>query len=381
MKSTMKWAGVFFLPILVLMVCSALGVPLSVASALTNHPAVHVTIVGATIGSNVLTLVDWAKRLDPGGKGVISDIVEMLGQTNEILDDMLWKEGNLVTGERTTMRTGLPTVAWRIINQGVTPSKSTTAQIDEATGMLEAWSEVDKELAKLSGDVNSFRLSEAGAFIEAMNQTMATTLFYGNSALNPEQFTGLAVRYSSLSALNSKNVVSGGGTGADNTSIWLVCWGAQTVFGVFPNGSEAGLQHEDLGEETAETTAGLGGTRMRVLRDMWQWKCGLVLKDWRYAVRVANIDVSDLVANQAAAAKLFFLLTKATWRIPAMAKGRAVIYVNRTVGEFLDIQAQGLVSVGGQLSYSDYQGRRVMSFRGIPIKISDAILETEAQVT
>jgi hypothetical protein len=381
MKSTLRWAGIFFLPVLLLVLAPFLGIPISVASALTTHSAIHVTIVGATIGANVLTLTDWAKRLDPGGKGVISDIVEMLGQTNEILDDMLWKEGNLVTGERTTVRTGLPSVAWRIINQGVTPSKSTTAQIDEATGMLEAWSEVDKELAKLSGDVNAFRLSEAGAFIEAMNQTMATTLFYGNSALNPEQFTGLSVRYSSLTALNSKNIVGGGGVGADNTSMWLVVWGAGTVFGVFPNGSEAGLQHEDLGEETAETTAGLGGTRMRVLRDMWQWKCGLVLKDWRYVVRAPNIDVSDLVANAGAAAKLFFILTKMTWRIPAMAKGRAVIYVNRTVGEFLDIQAQSLVSTGGQLSYTDYQGRRVMSFRGIPIKISDAILETEAQVT
>ena len=83
----------------------------------------------ATIGANALTLADWAKRLDPQGK--VPSIVELLAQTNEILQDMLWVEGNLPTGHRTTVRTGLPTVAWRLLNNGVQPSKSTTAQIDE----------------------------------------------------------------------------------------------------------------------------------------------------------------------------------------------------------------------------------------------------------
>src|SRR3990172_1913218 len=154
----------------------------------------------ATLGASVLTLADWAKRLDPDGK--VPSIVELLSQTNQILDDMMWMEGNLPTGHRTTVRTGLPTVAWRLLNQGIAPSKSTTAQIDEAAGMLEAWSEVDVDLAKLNGNQAAFRLSEARAFIEAMNQEMAATLFYGNSGTAPEEFTGVAPRYSSLSAHN-----------------------------------------------------------------------------------------------------------------------------------------------------------------------------------
>ena len=79
----------------------------------------------ATLAQSVLTLADWAKRLDPDGK--VPAIVEMLSQTNEVLADMLFKEGNLPTGERTTIRTGLPSVYWRLLNQGVAPSKSTTA--------------------------------------------------------------------------------------------------------------------------------------------------------------------------------------------------------------------------------------------------------------
>ena len=111
----------------------------------------------ATLSQNALTLADHAKRVDPDGK--IPAIVELLSETNEILDDMLFMEGNLPTGHRTSVRTGLPTVAWRLLNQGVQPSKSTTAQVDEQTAMLEAWSEVDPDLASLGGDIAGFRRS------------------------------------------------------------------------------------------------------------------------------------------------------------------------------------------------------------------------------
>lgn len=331
----------------------------------------------ATLGATVLTLSDWAKRLDPDGS--LPDIVEMLGQTNELLDDMLFAEGNLPTGTRTTVRTGLPAVAWRLINQGVQPSKSTTAQVDEQCGILEAWSEVDVELARLNGNTEEFRLSEAQAFIEAMNQEMAQTLLYGNSSVSQEEFTGLSIRYSSLSANNAQNIVDAGGTGSDNTSIWLVVWGANTIHGLFPKGSKAGLEHHNHGEVTVETTAGLGGTRMRAYQDQWIWRCGVAVRDWRYAVRIANIDVSNLVA-ESSAADVIKLLIKATWRIPNLRAGRAAIYVNRTVGQMLDIQSYAAVKGGGGLSFENIDGRRVMSFRGIPIRTTDQLLETEARV-
>ena len=332
----------------------------------------------ATLGTNVLTLADWAKRLDPDGK--IPTIVELLSQTNEILTDMLWREGNLPTGHRVTVRTGLPTVAWRLLNQGVQPSKSTTAQVDEACGILEAWSEVDVDLAELNGNTAEFRLSEAMAFIEAMNQEMAATLFYGNSGLAPEEFTGLSVRYSSLSANNAQNIVDGGGTGSDNSSIWVVGWGEQSIYGIFPKGSKAGLDHQDHGEVTVETTAGIAGTRMRAYQDQWKWKTGIALKDWRYVVRIANIDISQLVA-ESSAANITKLLIKALHRIPNLKVGKNVIYVNRTIAEFLDIQRYDTAIAGGGISYQNIDGILVPFFRNIPIRTCDALLETESRVT
>lgn len=332
----------------------------------------------ATLAANALTLADFAKRLDPDGK--TSAIVELLSQSNPLLQDMQWLEGNLPTGHRTTVRTGLPTVAWRLLNQGVQPSKSTTAQVDEQCGMLEAWSEVDKDLAMLNGNTAAFRLSEAQAFIEAMNQEMASTIFYGNQGLAPEEFTGLSIRYSSLSATNGQNVLSGSGAGADNSSIWLVCWGGQTVHGIFPKGSKAGLIHEDLGEVTVETSTGIAGTRMRAYQDHWQWKCGLALKDWRFAVRIANIDISNLVAKSSAA-DLIELMIKAIHRIPSMGMGKPVFYMNRSVFQMLDIQRRDDVISGGGLTYQQVDGVAQPSFRGIPVRVCDALTEAEAVVS
>ena len=129
---------------------------------------------GYTLKLN-LTLADWAKRSDPDGRVPI--VAELLSQTNEILDDCVFKEGNLPTGERVIIRTGLPSVYFRALNQGIPGSKSTTAQVDEACAILEARSEVDKDLAMLNGNTAQFRLSEDTAFLEAMNQTQAETMF------------------------------------------------------------------------------------------------------------------------------------------------------------------------------------------------------------
>ncbi len=327
------------------------------------------------LGTNVATLADWAKRLDPDGK--TSSIVELLSQSNEVLTDMQFMEGNLPTGHRTTVRTSLPTVQWRLLNQGVTPSKSTTAQVEESCGILESWSEVDVELAKLNGNSASFRLSEAQAFIEAMNQEMASTLFYGNAATDPEEFTGLAPRYASTSAANGVNVIAGGAAGGqtDCSSIWLVCWGANTIHGIFPKGSKAGLEHHDHGEVTVETTAGIAGSRMRAFQDQWIWKCGVALRDWRYVVRIANIDISSNNAD------LIDLMIKAVHRIPSLGMGKCAFYMNRTLYQRLDLLKKDDVAAGGGLTMQNFEGSApAHSFRGIPVRKCDALTEGETAI-
>lgn len=330
----------------------------------------------AVKGGNALTLTDWAKRQDPNGKP--ARIVEMLSQTNEILDDMLWLEGNLPTGHRTTTRTGLPRGAWRALNAGIPSEKSTTAQIDETCSLLEALGVVDEKLAELNGNTAEFRLSENAAFIEGLNQTMATAVFYSNSLLDPNTPLGLSPRYNDSTAKNGANIIKAGGTGADNTSIWLIVWGEQTVHGIYPKGSMAGLHHEDMGIELVDDGSGLN-RRFRAYRDHYRWENGIALRDWRFAVRQPNIDVSNLMDDPTGGTvQIINNMARMLHRVPNLQMGRAAFYMNRTVREALDIQAMNKSNM--LLTLDEYDGKFRTSFRGVPLRTTDALLNTEALV-
>jgi len=314
------------------------------------------------------------KRKDPNGQ--TAKIIELLSQRNDVLSDIMWKEGNLPNGEITTVRTGLPDVYYRLLNRGVAPSKSHTAQITEATSILEARSQVDCKLADMSANVAEFRLSEARPFLEAMNQKTAYTLFYGNSLSNPEQFNGLAVRYALTTAANGQNIVEGAGANSVNTSIWLAVWDESTLCGIFPKGSDVGLKHEDLGIGDALDS---NNYRFRAYLDRYVWEAGIALRDWRFVVRIANIDVTNLV-TESSAADLIKLMIKAYNRIPSFNFGRAAWYMNRTVFQMLDIQRMSAVSTGGGLDYAVVDGKNVPAFRGIPIRICDVLVNNELHV-
>jgi len=345
----------------------------------------------ATIGSVALTYADWAKRMDDNYR--VASIIELLSQTNEILDDMLVVEGNLPTGHKTTVRTGIPQATWRLLNAGVPNAKSTSAQIVDTCGNLETYSVIDKDIADLNGNTAEFRLSEVKAFLEGMSQQIASTLIYGNQHTNPERFTGLAPRYSTLNTSLSQtanNVLSGGGTSSTNTSIWIATWGSDTFHATFPKGKITGLQHRDMGEWPVQDSA---GNTYQAYRDHFKWEIGLVLRDWRYVARICNIDVTQLTG--VSAANLINLLVRALYRLPTAPStataiqtsdtpevranmGRVVMYANRVIRTYLDLQAMNKTNV--LLRLEEFDGKVVTTFRGIPLRTSDAIVNNEAQV-
>jgi len=331
-----------------------------------------------TLAATHPTLLDLSKRLDPNGK--IDTIVEMLTQTNEILDDMVWVEGNLPTGHRTTVRSGLPAPTWRKLYGGVQPSKSRTVQVTDSCGMLEAYAEVDKALADLNGNTAAFRLSEDRAFIEGMNQEFSQTLFLGNEATEPEAFTGFGPRFNSQSAENGANIITSATTpdGTDNTSIWLVVWGPNTVHGIYPKGSMAGLQMTDKGQVTIEDATGSNGGRMEAYRTHYRWDCGLTVRDWRYVVRI-NFDLEDVVSSGATGPVLDKLMRQAIRRIPSLGMGRPAFYANRDALDAIDDQAANKGTLAFK-TVEDAQGKLVNKFLGIPIRRCDAITSTESGI-
>jgi len=330
----------------------------------------------ATIGTHA-TYLDIASRLGPDNK--ISGIIELMNRTNTILEDMMVVEGNLPTGHKSTIRTGLPTASWRLLNYGIQPSKSITSQITDTCGMLEAYAEVDKALADLNGNTAAWRLSEDASFLESMNQTMATTLFYGNQNTYPERFTGLMPRYPqfgannpAITAYNCINAYSSA-SGADQTSMWLIVWGPNTVHSIYPKGHEGGgFNHQDLGEVTLMDSQTPPG-RYQGYRTHYKWDLGLTVRDWRYAVRIANIDTSAITSS---VVDLFTAMTKAWYHIPSFGMGRAVFYANAFVLQYLQLQAIAKSNLA--LKYDEVGGKPVTSFMGVPIKRCDALVNTEA---
>ena len=345
----------------------------------------------ATIGSLALTYADWAKRMDEGYR--VAAIIELLSQTNEILDDMLVVEGNLPTGHKTTIRTGLPQATWRLLNAGVPNAKSSTAQIVDTCGNLETYAVIDKDIADLNGNTAEIRLSEVKAFLEGKSQQVASTIIYGNQHTNPERFTGLSPRYSTVSTANSQtanNIIDAGGTSSTNTSIWITTWGSDTLHGTFPKGKMTGLQHRDMGEWPITDSA---GNTYQAYRDHFKWEIGMVLRDWRYVARIANIDVTALTG--VSAANLINNIIRALYRLPTAPStataiqssdtpevkanmGRVAMYANRVVRTYLDLQAMNKTNV--LLRMEEFDGKVVTTFRGIPIRTCDAILNNEAQV-
>lgn len=326
----------------------------------------------AVIGNTLPTLVDVATRTDP--TGAIVNIAEIMQQRNEVLLDVRWKEGNLPTGHMYTQRVGLPEVYFRLINQGVPPSKSVTTQVTEQTAMIEGRSQVDVKLARINGNTAAWRLSEVAPFLEAMTQKFVRTIFYGNAGIDPEQFTGLAPRYSSLTAGNGSNILDAGGTGGDNASIWIVRNSEETFHGTFPKGTTAGLQHKDLGEDDAIDSA---GNRFRALMDLFEWDVGVALPDWRGVVRIANIDISNLRSGTDAAD----LVTMVSDGLTALQTLEgAAIYMNRTVWARFQSQIRSQVAAGGGLTFENIDNRRTPMWSGAPIRIVDQLLNTEARV-
>ena len=76
-----------------------------------------------TLGS-VMTLRDLALNSQLGNDELI---VEYLSKSTPLLEDMLFKNGNQIDGHSFQVRSGLPAVGFRSINQGVLPTRGSVS--------------------------------------------------------------------------------------------------------------------------------------------------------------------------------------------------------------------------------------------------------------
>lgn len=333
-----------------------------------------------------LTLADIARFTLPNGS-VSRNIAEVLAQYNDIFDDMLWREGNVDTGHVSVVRSSKPAGTWRQINQGISPSKSTGAQITNTCGSLETLSHLDALLAKLGGKKEAIRAAQDKGIMAGMADELASTLIYGDQGSAPEEFDGFASRYFStgVTYLTSTQMIDAGGTGSDNTSIWLVCWAPDKCYGIYPKGTEAGLNMEDDGLVTIEDPNS-AGTYLRMWQSHFQWLSGLVVEDYRYAARICNIDISNLETasdGTDTSANILKYMSMAMDFIPPGSDVQPVFYMNNRVRSMLRVKMDNKsnvhLTVDNVTSKSGF-GRRQLSFYEVPCRRIDAILNTESRI-
>jgi hypothetical protein len=338
----------------------------------------------ATIGNSFLNLIDLYKGAG-GQMGQVGEVVEVLRQLNPILDDAVTAEANMGTFHRHTIRTGLPSVAWGRLYQGIPQSKSTTQQVDDTTGFVEGLSTVDTRLLDISMNPAAVRLSEGRSFLEAMAQEVSTGFFYHNTTTTPEKFKGLSTRYGNLTgAPASGQVVDGGGVSTNNTSIWFVTWGDDYTTLIHPKGTMAGVSREDKGEQR---TYDANNNVYYVKEELFRQHVGVAVRDWRFNARIANINTANVLAGSV---DLYALMRKAYYKLQGRrsskmsadvpAQGRTVIYMNRDMLAALDAIGMNSGTAALKLTPMDLQGEEVMSFRGMPIRETDALINAEAQV-
>jgi hypothetical protein len=324
----------------------------------------------ATLGTRY-NLADYFASRDPDGGA--AKITRILKQTNEIIDDMLWMEGNLPTGHQATIETGMAATAFRKFNQGVATSKGSVSKVTFETHQLARRSEIDEDLANLGGDLAGARMNNAEGHFEQMARDFAYRLMYGSD--DGEGFAGFAEYCSADTGLNnSQNVVDGLGSGSDNTSVYFVGWG-RGCFGIHPKGTAPGVRHKDLGLRDALDA---DNNPFQAYVDEWKWDAGLAIPDWQYVVRIANIDVSDLVANTGSArTRLLDKFTEAAYKWPSTPE-KGAIYCNRDI---LTALHQGATErAGSTLTVDNVDGKPVVKWLGTPIRRVDALLNTEAHI-
>lgn len=331
-------------------------------------------------GVGLVTLADVAKKGDK--------VAEVLTLKNPMLMDVPYMEMNEGVIHKESIRSYLPLPVYRKANQAVAAQKSGIEERTFSAAHFESRSQMDAKVAERGGNekVSMNRWNQAQGHIQGMANEHQRLMIYGSPTGDGNKDVGFMDIYHTLNPAieTSKQIVDAGGVGADNTSILMVNFGSNSIFGVYPKGTQAGLKRTDysangkLVQIQGLDENGAPGT-FYGYDEIFEIDHGLVVKDYRQAARVANIDVSDLKAGGIGAADLIDLMIDASYKLDDAAG--AIIYMNRVTHAILHKQVKNDVGAGGGLTFMNYGGQTVLSFNGMPIRIVDALLNTEAQVT
>lgn len=323
--------------------------------------------------SDLVSLYDLQKQIGPDGR--LLRTVQTLSKMTPFFDRMHWKTSNSPFGHVLAKETSLPQVYVRRINEGVPASKGGTDTTTEAAAIFAGRSKVDPVLARASGNAAQYRANKDDQFVaQAIPQRFERAVFYDDPATDKENLGGLTPRLNSLSGKYATQIVDSqiAHSGSDQASVWAMVSGPNTVYGFIPLGQKSAIDYQDRGEVKSQDE---NGNEWYFLESTFEMHAGLAVEDPRYIARLANIDTHAIAKT----GKLLIEdLTSLVFRLRDLTSGEPMMFCNRTILEYLFLQAQDSVKNSTLRIDDDIEnGKKIVKFMGIPIYLDEMLLSTE----
>lgn len=322
------------------------------------------------------TMVEMAKAIAPDGSQMT--IAMTLAKEMSMFFDIPWYPSNDIWSHKSLRSAKLATGTWRALGEYIAGGKVLTDEVDDVIGIVEDFATYDKLWIDRQPDPAKARLGRAKMYLEGIAQTIMTAFLYGNNNISPKQPHGFAPRLAST----GRYVLSGGGSGSDTTSIFIVTWGEGQVYGVYPKhgmspGSEFPIAHRSMTGPEGKVETNSSGNKLIVYEDNFKFEGGLVVEDPRCVGRYANIETagSSNIFDED-----YLIRLKNRMKITE----KTVMYANETITTQMEIKLKDKNNVnftpgGGQ----GLSGDPIVRFAGIPVRNIDSsiLLDTETALS
>ena len=316
--------------------------------------------------STEFTLFDLMKGHDPNGQ--IARIVNIMWTMGDMIKDGKWYEANDFTTHQVTQSLTEAAGTFGIIGEGVAYAAPKTKQIVEGIAMLETYSRIDERLLRRMRDPEQFRAQRNEAILRGLAKTFNTTVLYSSKAADPEKIDGFLPRFPTLATLTAapSGKSAGGAAAGAVTSAYVIKWGQDGVYFIYPRGGKNAIFEEDLGRQLVSPTA---TTAYTAVVSHFGINFGLVIADPRCYQRVCNIMPTG-------AANIFNEddLIEVIENMPDL--DNAVIYVPKAVKVQMNIALKNKTNVN--YTVENAWGVPTLHFQGVPVRRLDQIVITEA---
>jgi hypothetical protein len=298
-------------------------------------------------------------------------VVGLIDETTKLHPEITSVAARTIRGlmYKTLVRTGLPTAGFRNAGEGATPSNSVYENRLVETYILNPMWQCDRAVADKHEDgAEAFIALEGEGMVEAAFQTLARQFYYG--AANGGDAKG---HPGLIDAYDSTNMVvdAGGTTANTGSSVWLVKTDVKNVQWVY--GADGSLDLSDVTTQRVADPNNANKYLTMYLQELLAYP-GLQVGSIRGVCRIKKLtaDVGHTLTDA--------VLAQAIAKFQAGIRPDLILMGRRSRSQ---LQQSRTVTLFGNSSGKPDGGNATVAptpteYEGIPIKATDAILDTES---